>query len=74
MRLLDQQCVIVIATASPRRIDRMHELGAAPVIDYTTAPVLGDHPDGVDASVDLAGWTLRTFPSTPSGAAATRKP
>lgn len=66
VQLLAQLDVTVIATASPVSADRMHELGAALVIDYTTGPVaaqvLAHYPDGVDALINLTGWTLDDVP------------
>jgi NADPH:quinone reductase-like Zn-dependent oxidoreductase len=65
-QLLAQQGVTVVATASPATTQRMYDLGAATVIDYTQGDVakqvLAAYPDGVDALINLNGWALETVP------------
>ena len=50
VQLLAQLGVTVVATASPATADRMRELGAKDVIDYTAGPVAEQvralHPGG----------------------------
>lgn len=66
VQLLVQQGATVIATASPGSAERMRELGATHVVDYTAAPVseqvLARYPGGVDALINLTGWTLDAVP------------
>lgn len=66
VQLLAQLGATVVATASPATADRMRELGATYVIDYTAGPVakqvLALYPDGVDALINLTGWTLDAVP------------
>ncbi|WP_022886662.1 NADP-dependent oxidoreductase [Glaciibacter superstes] len=66
VQLLARQGVTVVATASPASTDRMRELGATEVVDYThgstSAQVLALFPEGVDALINLHGWTLEEVP------------
>lgn len=66
VQLLAERGVAVVATASANSVDRMRELGAAFVINYTTGPVSEQvravYPDGVDALINLAGYTLEGVP------------
>ena len=66
VQMLAERGVTVIATASPARVDRMRELGAAEVIDYTLGPVSEQvrarYPEGVDALINLTGYTLEQVP------------
>ena len=66
VQLLVAAGATVVATASPTTSERMQELGAAIVIDYTAGPVaaqvLAHFPDGVDALINLTGWTLDDVP------------
>ena len=66
VQLLAQLGVTVVATASPASAARVAELGATHVVDYTAAPVAGQvlalYPDGVDALINLTGWTLDAVP------------
>ncbi len=66
VQLLAQLGVTVVATASPATADRMRELGANDVVDYTAGPVAEQvralHPDGVDALINLNGWVLEQVP------------
>ena len=66
VQLLAQLGVTVVATASPASADRMRDLGAMDVVDYTVGPV-GErvrslHPHGVDALINLNGWVLEQVP------------
>lgn len=66
VQLLAQREVTVVATASPSSADRVRELGATHIIDYTLGDV-GEqvralYPDGVDALINLNGWTLDQVP------------
>jgi NADPH:quinone reductase-like Zn-dependent oxidoreductase len=66
VQLLAQRGATVVATASPASADRMRELGATSVVDYTAGPtaeqVLALYPDGVDALINLNGWVLEHVP------------
>lgn len=66
VQLLAQRGITVVATASPDSTARMQELGASDVIDYTAGPVAQQvkelHPDGVDALINLVGYTLEDVP------------
>lgn len=66
VQLLARCGVTVIATASPATAGRVGELGATHVIDYTTGSVaekvLSLYPEGVDALINLTGWTLDAVP------------
>ncbi len=66
VQLLVQRDVTVVATASADSVDRMRELGATDVIDYTAGPVAEQvrsrYPDGVDALINLAGYSLEQVP------------
>jgi NADPH:quinone reductase-like Zn-dependent oxidoreductase len=58
VQLLAARGVTVIATGKAVDADRLRDLGAAEVIDYTAGPVADQvraaYPDGVDALVNLA--------------------
>ncbi len=66
VQLLAQRGITVVATASPDSAARMRELGATDVIDYTAGPVAEQvrtrYPDGVDALINLVGYTLDEVP------------
>jgi NADPH:quinone reductase-like Zn-dependent oxidoreductase len=66
VQLLVAAGATVVATASPSTHARMKELGAEVVVDYTAGPVapqvLAHYPDGVEALVNLTGWTLADVP------------
>jgi NADPH:quinone reductase-like Zn-dependent oxidoreductase len=54
----------VIATGLPEDADRLRGLGASKVVDYrqdVAAQVLADHPDGVDALLDLVTFDPDSF-------------
>ncbi len=67
VQLLAARGVTVIATGTPESADRLRELGATTVVDYTTGPVVEQvraaHPDGVDALVNLFGREAAQIPS-----------
>ncbi len=66
VQLLAGQGVTVVATATPADAGRLRELGAAEVVDFTAGSVAEQvrarHPDGVDALINLAGYTLDEVP------------
>lgn len=66
VQLLHRLGVTVIATAAPADADRLRELGASEVVDFTAGPVAEQvraaHPDGVDALINLAGYLLDEVP------------
>jgi NADPH:quinone reductase-like Zn-dependent oxidoreductase len=54
----------VIATGLPEDADRLRKLGAGTVVDYqgdVAERVLADHPDGVDALLDLVSFDPDSF-------------
>ena len=54
----------VIATGLPADADRLRRLGASKVVDYrqdVATQVLADHPDGVDALLDLVTFDSDSF-------------
>jgi NADPH:quinone reductase-like Zn-dependent oxidoreductase len=56
----------VIATGLPADADRLRGLGASTVVNYhedVAAQVLADHPDGVDALIDLVSFDPDSFGS-----------
>jgi NADPH:quinone reductase-like Zn-dependent oxidoreductase len=67
VQLLAARGVTVLATGTPESADRLRQLGASTVIDYTTGPVVDQvraaHPDGVDALVNLFGRDPAQIPS-----------
>ena len=67
VQLLAARGVTVLATGTPESADRLRQLGASTVIDYTTGPVVDQvraaHPDGVDALVNLFGMDPAQIPS-----------
>lgn len=66
VQLLVQRGARVVATASPVSADRLRALGAAEIVDYPAGAVadqvLALHPGGVDALINLNGWTLDDVP------------
>ena len=66
VQLLAQRGVTVVATGTPDDAERLHELGATDVVDFTAGPVadqvLALYPDGVDAMISLVGWTVEAVP------------
>ena len=67
VQLLAARGVTVVATGTPASADRLRELGATTVIDWTAGPVVDQvraaHPDGVDALVNLAGFDPAQVPA-----------
>ncbi len=67
VQLLAARGVTVLATGTPESADRLRQLGASTVIDYTTGPVVDQvraaHPNGVDALVNLHGMDPAQIPS-----------
>jgi NADPH:quinone reductase-like Zn-dependent oxidoreductase len=66
VQLLAARGVTVVATGTAEDADRLTALGAATVVDFTAGPVAEQvrkhHPDGVDALVNLAGFTADDVP------------
>ncbi len=66
VQLLSQLGLIVVATGAPGDAERLRELGATDVVDFTAGStaeqVRSVHPDGVDALINLAGYTLEEVP------------
>ncbi len=66
VQLLAARGVTVVATGSPADSDRLTRLGASMVVDFTAGPVAEQvrdrHPAGVDALVNLAGFTAADVP------------
>ncbi|WP_261564518.1 NADP-dependent oxidoreductase [Frankia gtarii] len=66
VQLLSQLGLTVVATAAPADAERLRELGATEVVDFTAGSVAEQvrtaHPDGVDALINLAGYTLAEVP------------
>jgi len=67
VQLLAARGVTVVATGTPGSADRLRELGATTVIDWTAGPVVDQvreaHPDGVDALVNVAGFDPAQVPA-----------
>lgn len=66
VQLLGQLGLTVVAIAAPADAERLRELGATEVVDFTAGSVATQvrtaHPDGVDALINLAGYTLAEVP------------
>jgi NADPH:quinone reductase-like Zn-dependent oxidoreductase len=66
VQLLAGRAVTVVATGTADDVDRLTALGATTVVDFTAGPVAEQvrkhHPDGVDALVNLAGFTADAVP------------
>jgi NADPH:quinone reductase-like Zn-dependent oxidoreductase len=66
IQLLAARGATVIATGTADGIDRLTSLGAQMVVDYTAGPIVeqirATYPDGVDALVNLAGFTATEVP------------
>ena len=66
VQLLAQRGVTVVATGAPADADRLRELGATQVVDFTAGPVadqvLAVYPHGVDAMISLVGWAVEDVP------------
>ena len=67
VQLLAARGVTVLATGTPQSADRLRELGASTVIDWTAGSVVDQvreaHPDGVDALVNVAGFDPAQVPA-----------
>ncbi len=67
VQLLAARGVTVIATATSDSADRLRDLGASTIVDRTAGPVVDQvraaHPEGVDALVNLAGFTPDDVPT-----------
>jgi NADPH:quinone reductase-like Zn-dependent oxidoreductase len=67
VQLLAARGVTVVATGTPQSAARLRDLGATTVIDWTSGPVIeqvrAEHPDGVDALVNLAGFRPEQVPA-----------
>jgi NADPH:quinone reductase-like Zn-dependent oxidoreductase len=66
VQLLAARGVNVMATGTSKDIERLRALGADTVVDHTASPVADQvratYPDGVDALVNLAGYTAADVP------------
>jgi NADPH:quinone reductase-like Zn-dependent oxidoreductase len=66
VQLLRQRGATVVATGTAADADRLRGLGAATVVDFTAGPVAEQvraaYADGVDALVNLAGFTADDVP------------
>jgi NADPH:quinone reductase-like Zn-dependent oxidoreductase len=66
VQLLAARGVKVVATGTSEDIERLRSLGADTVVDFTASPVAEQvraaYPDGVDALVNLAGFTAADVP------------
>ena len=66
IQLLAGRGAIVVATGTAQDVDRLQALGADSVVDYTTGPVVDQvraaYPNGVDALINLAGFTADDVP------------
>lgn len=66
VQLLAARGVTVAATGIPEDAERLTELGATTVVNFAAGPVadqvLAIHPDGVDALVNLVGYTPADVP------------
>ena len=66
VQLLAARGVTVVATGTSQDTDRLRALGASTVVDFTTGPVADQvrvtYPDGVDALINLAGFTAADVP------------
>jgi NADPH:quinone reductase-like Zn-dependent oxidoreductase len=64
LQLAADRGATVIATGLPEDADRLRTLGADQVVDYrkdVADQVLADHPDGVDALLDLVSFDPESF-------------
>lgn len=66
VQLLARRGIEVVATGTAAHQDRLTELGAKAVVDFTAGPVADQvralYPDGVDGLVSLVGWSLEDVP------------
>lgn len=67
VQLLASRGAAVVATGTPDDADRLRGLGATVVVDHTASPVVDQiralHPDGVDALINLAGFSPADVPA-----------
>jgi NADPH:quinone reductase-like Zn-dependent oxidoreductase len=67
IQLLAARGATVLATGTSNDTDRLRGLGATTVIDHTAGPVADQvraaYPDGVDALINLAGFTPADVPA-----------
>ena len=67
VQLLAARGVTVLATGTAASAERLRDLGATTVIDWTAGPVVDQvraaHADGVDALVNLAGFSPDQVPA-----------
>jgi NADPH:quinone reductase-like Zn-dependent oxidoreductase len=68
IQLLAARGATVLATGTPADAGRLTGLGAAAVLDYTTAPVADQvraaYPGGIDALIDLVSYAPDDLPLT----------
>ncbi len=68
VQLLAAKGATVLATGTPADTERLTGLGAATVLDYTTAPVADQvraaYPGGIDALIDLVSYAPDDLPLT----------
>ena len=68
IQLLAAKGATVLATGTPADTERLKGLGAATVLDYTTAPVADQvraaYPGGIDALIDLVSYAPDDLPLT----------
>ena len=67
VQLLSARGISVVATGAAQDTERLRSLGADLVVDFTAGPVADQvraaHPDGVDALINLAGFTAEDVPT-----------
>ncbi|MGR7023574.1 alpha/beta hydrolase fold domain-containing protein [Geodermatophilus sp. URMC 62] len=67
VQLLAARGVTVVATGTPASADRLRQLGATTIVDWTAGPVVDQvrdaYPDGVDALVNVAGFDPAQVPA-----------
>jgi len=66
IQLLADRGAVVVATGTAEDTQRLTDLGARSVVDHTTGSVVeqvrADHPDGVDALIDLVSYSADGLP------------
>jgi len=66
VQMLAGRGVTVVATGTSEDTERLSSLGASTVVDFTAGPVAeqvrGTYPEGVDALVNLTGFTADAVP------------
>ena len=66
VQLLARRGAVVVATGTAADAERLRELGASEVVDFSTGSVaeqvLQRYPDGVDAMISLVGWKIGDVP------------